>query len=454
MDNPELREFIDAPREQIDVEYKAWLNLSDNEVRAKLAKHLCALANSGGGYLIFGINDDMTPAEPYPEDISSYNQDTLSEIIERYLKPEFQVTVHKVKSVLTETVYPIVWVPSHEAVPVCATRSGPHSNGKPVGITQSTYYTRAPGPKSVPITTPELWMPIIRRCVLRERQALLAGLESLLRPDGGPAPTTDQGAPLQLWHEAGHQRFCSLAEASPLAEQLKRAHYQFSYQLNVANGQTLDMAALPEHLRHMARETKDLVDTGWTMFWVFDGQELAPHSVTDPTLGDAEFLECNLIRMAEAKLGVADFWRIDPAGRATIIRPYREDHQNWGQGYEAGTWFSPYIMAREIAEVLRHARAFSERFETPESVTFHAKWCGLQDRVPKNHLGLPFCWMDSRVQSDDRTVTRVIPISHLTSHWMDITADILSTITRMFDADFSISSQEVSAWEKRFRSYT
>ena len=72
MDNPELREFVDTPRERRKVEYKTWLDLDDNETRASLARHLCALANYGGGYLVFGINDNMTSAGERPMDARPY----------------------------------------------------------------------------------------------------------------------------------------------------------------------------------------------------------------------------------------------------------------------------------------------------------------------------------------------------------------------------------------------
>ena len=43
MDNRELQELVEVPRERLDVEYKAWLDLDDRETRAKLARHLvCA----------------------------------------------------------------------------------------------------------------------------------------------------------------------------------------------------------------------------------------------------------------------------------------------------------------------------------------------------------------------------------------------------------------------------
>ena len=36
MDHPELQDLVDAPRERLDVEHKAWLNLKDREVQAGL----------------------------------------------------------------------------------------------------------------------------------------------------------------------------------------------------------------------------------------------------------------------------------------------------------------------------------------------------------------------------------------------------------------------------------
>ena len=84
MDNPELLELIDLPRERLDVEYKAWLDLNNDETRAKLARHLCALTNYGGGYLVFGINDDMTSSGTCPSGSGHYNQDILSGIIKRF----------------------------------------------------------------------------------------------------------------------------------------------------------------------------------------------------------------------------------------------------------------------------------------------------------------------------------------------------------------------------------
>ena len=118
MDHPELQDLVDAPRERLEVEYKAWLNLEDREVQAGLARHLCTLANHGGGFLVFGIADDMTPAGPQPPEADPYDQDRLSGIVRRYLIPTFQVAVYRVATPATGVTHPVVWVPSHDAVPM------------------------------------------------------------------------------------------------------------------------------------------------------------------------------------------------------------------------------------------------------------------------------------------------------------------------------------------------
>ena len=224
MDHPELQDLVDAPRERLEVEYKAWPNLKDGEARAGLAKHLCALANHGGGYMVFGIADDMTPAGPQPAESGPYDQDSLTGIVRRYLIPTFEVAVYREVASATGTSHPIVWVPSHEAVPVCSRRSGPKKAGEAVGIEEATHYTRAPGPESVPAITPAHWGPIIRRCVIHERKALLAGLEPLLRAPGGPVG--EPGEALRRWHEAAHGKFLEAAGSDREGDCLKRAHYQ------------------------------------------------------------------------------------------------------------------------------------------------------------------------------------------------------------------------------------
>lgn len=453
MEHPQLQELVDAPRERLDVEYKAWLNLDDKEVKAELAKHLCALANHGGGFVVFGIANDMTPVGQTPPEAGPYDQDRLSAIVRRFLVPEFQVTVHEVTASDTGITHPVVWVPSRESVPVCSRRSGPKKEGKAVGIEEVTHYTRTPGPQSVPATTPEHWRPIIRRCVLHDRRALLAGLEPLLRSSSNPV--SEPGEALRRWHEAAHRKFLEAAEGDRHGELLKRAHYQLSYRIEVAGDEQLDMAGLIDELRRIGSEVMQFVNSGWPMFCILNTNDLMPRSTVDASLGEEEFLEVDLVTADATQFSLADFWRLSPCGMATIVRAYHEDRvTDWGYAGELdpGTSFWLWGMAREIAEMIHHARAVAERFEAPETVSFRAEWVGLKGRLlwdPENPL---LARMRSRTAHDDRRVfAKTVPVAGLAESWPQLTAEMLLPVLRVFDANESLSAQDIRTWSEKFR---
>ncbi|HLJ39638.1 MAG TPA: RNA-binding domain-containing protein, partial [Steroidobacteraceae bacterium] len=185
----EVRELISRRRETPRVELKQWMPLSETLVRAKLARHLAALCNYGGGYLIFGFCDDGTADPAQPGDLSEFTSDKIASIVDKYLTPAFHCEVSTVQLPDGE-VCVVVKVPPHGSVPVCTKAAGPHDpKGNPQGVDKGRYYTRVNGPKSEPIETPEQWAPIIRRCVLNERHDLLNGIAALLKAP--PAPAED-----------------------------------------------------------------------------------------------------------------------------------------------------------------------------------------------------------------------------------------------------------------------
>ena len=47
--------LLTNPQETVGIEYKEWLNLSSREHQAVLARALIALANFGGGKVVFGF---------------------------------------------------------------------------------------------------------------------------------------------------------------------------------------------------------------------------------------------------------------------------------------------------------------------------------------------------------------------------------------------------------------
>ena len=189
----EVQQLISRPSETPGVELKQWMRLSEPLVRANLARHFAALANNGGGYLIFGFRDDGTPDPNHPGDLSEFNADEMASIVDKFLTPPFHCEVTRAQPPDGGDLCVVVKVPSHGSVPVCTKAGGPQDpKGRPQGILLARYYTRVNGPKSEPIDSPEQWGPIIRRCVLNERKVLLDDIAALLTPP----PTPVDASPL------------------------------------------------------------------------------------------------------------------------------------------------------------------------------------------------------------------------------------------------------------------
>ena len=157
-----------------------------------------------------GFRDDRTANTSVAYNAGMYSRDALSSIIKKYLRPTFQCEVDLVTS-SGGIVHPVVWIPSHGSVPICSKADGPaDTNGRPQGIRVATYYTRAAGPESVPVTTPEQWDPIIRRCIVHERESLVGLFDSILR---SPSPSVPLQERLVRWHERADRHFVEMAQA-------------------------------------------------------------------------------------------------------------------------------------------------------------------------------------------------------------------------------------------------
>ena len=83
---PELQELVDAPNETLSVEYKSRMDMNSPEVRAVIARHIAALANNGGGYIVFGFDDTTLRHVPNPF-TQKIDRDLISSIIKKYLEP-------------------------------------------------------------------------------------------------------------------------------------------------------------------------------------------------------------------------------------------------------------------------------------------------------------------------------------------------------------------------------
>ena len=194
----DLVDLIEAPNENEANEYKCWMDLSDKKVRRDLAKHIAAIANYGGGYLIFGFNDkDLSSDTNIPDNFcKTYTHDYINgAIVYEYLEPPVHCDVIPLDPPYSSNKHVLIRVPSHGATPVCVRKGGTSFDGSINSqVQQDTYYVRKPGPKSEPILTALEWKPIFQTCILHERDHLLNAIKILVdtlqsaTPLGEPTP--------------------------------------------------------------------------------------------------------------------------------------------------------------------------------------------------------------------------------------------------------------------------
>jgi predicted HTH transcriptional regulator len=111
MAESDLSELVSGKSEALDVEYKAWMDTTEPATRAKLAKHIAALANHGGGYLIFGVDDtSRQPMGETPLDRGLFRQAAIAGIVKKYVDPRVRVRVDEAAH--AGVLYPVAIVPS------------------------------------------------------------------------------------------------------------------------------------------------------------------------------------------------------------------------------------------------------------------------------------------------------------------------------------------------------
>lgn len=188
------------------------------------------------------------------------------------------------------------------------------------------------------------------------------------------------------------------------------------------------------------------------MFRVFTRQVIAPQFETDRAIegGQAEFLQGNLFEGGQADK--ADFWRISPDGRASLLRDLQEDRQTPAPDLPTGTkWFDPFMQVRDVAEVVRHARAFAEELTDVTDISFQLEWRGLKSRVISAGARTGRYYEDAyTARNDTRTIVKSFLLAEVIGNLPDVVARLFAPVYRMFDARSDIDAKWVARQMKGF----
>jgi hypothetical protein len=216
----ELRLLLDHPSENLATEIKDWLDLADRVCRANLARELVALANHGGGYVLFGFAEaasGWSSSGSCPYDLAGYSQDEINNVLKAHAEPIFECYSHHLASTAGSS-HVVVQVPGGHVVPI-------RSRGAPANsrLSDHTYYIRRPGPESAPPQNAGEWDALITRCVDNNRERQLEGFRrivELLRSSPEVATSiaeiaTGAADPLTSWLQQSTERAALLGGESP-----------------------------------------------------------------------------------------------------------------------------------------------------------------------------------------------------------------------------------------------
>jgi hypothetical protein len=382
MADSDLAALIAAKSEALEVEYKAWMDTSVAETRANLARHLAALSNHGGGYLIFGVDDKTkVPEGATTLDLKLFGEDAMSTIVKRYLDPRFQCRVEWAE--YGGISYPVAIVPSHGARPVIAIAGGPpDQKGQPVGIREGALYIRSAGPESIAIRRADDWTALLERC-LRHRTDLLA---SIMRQAIGSSSKPSLAAIdfLKAACQATGESFVAqIHESVPLVAEADQPRVRQMADNFAVLGYALlgeDGGLVPlENLRGLnARADVGMHQyayNGWNAFLPLHVPERAPQLRTEVIAGeDRSYLEGMRIPTSAVLSSAFDYWRMFEQGVCCYAESYREDFRGRVDYLALG----PSLV--KLHSILAHARLVGQEIPSIGRVVVYMEWRGLARR--------------------------------------------------------------------------
>jgi hypothetical protein len=230
----ELIALLAEPGETLTIEHKSWLDLNERHGQATLAKAAIALANHGGGIVIFGMRGDDAVAglesHDRPEGLRRYRQEDINAGINRFAEPHVHCELLFARHPTSNIEHAFVVVPGSAGVPVMSRRECAGV------ISQQRCYIRKPGPRSEEPFSSEEWRSLLDRCIRAGREDMLEAIRLIVQGHAGAAPAQAAVEALENFAAASIVRWETLTEALPADDEARMPHgrYELTFEISDA----------------------------------------------------------------------------------------------------------------------------------------------------------------------------------------------------------------------------
>ncbi len=397
------------PTETPKIECKNWLDLTDNHHKAVIAKAAIALANSEGGVIVFGVDEDKTQGgklvcKPKPSDIQRYTTDAVSSAINKYADPNIDFELKFANHPDTNEEHAFVEILGGMKQPVFAKKTYNDV------IKKQVCYVRKPGPKSEAPTSAE-WRDLLNRCVLANRESMLDGIRRIM---GG----TDSVSTVDETNEQQLLDFMSKSKERWQERLLKfpqdhLARFEHGYRVvafSILGSRSIDSLT----------DLRDLLDKVRNSYFTSYGAFSNHYAKNRDETPENDAIESWLIDPEGTKYStfLCNFWRATPNAQFYVLDGFYEDEGS--ERAKPGTMFNASTFIRRFGEILIFASRVAKEFGENTEVLVGAEVTGLRGRSLTyddtrwfQHVGGPRCnqnnfsWPPKRIapqQLDDNLI--------------------------------------------------
>jgi len=409
-----MADIVHRGYESKDLDYKGPISWDQNDKAAccELVKDILAMANTNGGYIVIGVEENdkgFNPVGLSQQQLASFETTCLNQFVQRYVDPP--INCHLVKH---DGKFVVIEVPVFAETPHICVREYPDVLSAP------TLYIRTDNNASAPLSSSADYRRLLAQAVRNSHDQLMEKLDTLLkgRAARDASPAEDLFA-AQI--NDARRRFL---EINPYRDKDYKAHIEFIFQPNAFVKQRFDTPDLRKAAEAAFEDFR-----GWPFLFISPSHPECTYNIAD-------CLETLISFKTFSNGDMVDFWRLFKSGLFYQRKLVWEDtHDHVRKFGPVGKLLDLQYNVEYFAEAIHCLGKLCEHLlRPPDAVRFVVRFVGMNDRQLVK-LGNKLSFRRGNGVAHDNVVTceRVISLAEWTADPVGLAVDMGSELCYMFN---------------------